>query len=234
MAQEQFANRAETSLSTAITAGQTSILVSSAAGFPTTGQFRILIDNEWMLVTSVAGSTFTVQRGVEGSTAASHGAGSLVVHTLTAGAIAAVLAAQVGELSLTAQAAPLTLTNQNQFYLINQWNSIANQVNATGNLGSGSITVGTAGWWKLAVVLSGFGDAGSPTYEFSVFINGVEHTNAKVQQVMNTGTTQSWSISDVNQLNAGDVVDVRVRCTTAAGKQITLVLGNFILFRIGS
>jgi hypothetical protein len=57
--------------------------------FPTTGQFRIKIDAELMLVTAVSGTTFTVTRGIEGSTAASHANGATVTHILTAGALGA-------------------------------------------------------------------------------------------------------------------------------------------------
>lgn len=66
---ELFANGATTILSAAITTGsQTSISVVSATGFPAgpTGQFRILIDTEIMLVTGGLGTTtWTVQRAVE-------------------------------------------------------------------------------------------------------------------------------------------------------------------------
>lgn len=73
MAQERKANNAQNTLSSAITAGATSLTVVSASSFPTNPQFRIKINNELLLVTAVSGTTFTITRGIEGTTAAAHG-----------------------------------------------------------------------------------------------------------------------------------------------------------------
>lgn len=96
---EQFANNASTTLSTAISStSATSITVTSVGtpgtpgGFPSTGNFRILVDNEFMLVTSLSGTTWTVTRGIEGSTAATHSSGAQVTQIVTAGALAAIAA----------------------------------------------------------------------------------------------------------------------------------------------
>jgi hypothetical protein len=63
---------ASSTLSAAMNASQTTLSVASATGFPTS-TFRIRIDNEYMNVIGGFGtSTWTVQRGVNGSTAASH------------------------------------------------------------------------------------------------------------------------------------------------------------------
>lgn len=84
---EQFANNVSTNLNLAITSGATSLTVNSAIGFPATGNFRIIIENEILLVTGVAGTTFTVSRGQESTTAAAHVQGAVVTHILTAGGI---------------------------------------------------------------------------------------------------------------------------------------------------
>lgn len=68
-----------TSLSGNITAGQTTIPVASASGFPASGNYTIQIGNEQMLVTGGQGTTsWTVQRGTNGTTAASHTSGAMV------------------------------------------------------------------------------------------------------------------------------------------------------------
>ena len=87
MATEQFANAASSTLNGAILAGAGSLVVTSAASFPTVGQFRILVESEIMLVTGVSGTTFTVSRGQEGTTDAGHGNGATVTQILTAGAL---------------------------------------------------------------------------------------------------------------------------------------------------
>jgi hypothetical protein len=89
MATEKFANNAQTTLVGDINDSVTSISVASGSGFPASEQFRIRIDNELMLVTTggSGSTTWTVTRGVEGTTATAHCGGALVTHGLTAGAI---------------------------------------------------------------------------------------------------------------------------------------------------
>jgi hypothetical protein len=87
MATEKFANKPITTLNGGISASDLSLVVASASSFPGTPQFRILVENEIMLVTGVSGTTFTIQRGAEGTTAAIHANGVLVVHVLTAAAL---------------------------------------------------------------------------------------------------------------------------------------------------
>jgi len=67
--------------------------ITTAGAAPTVlqtsgGQFRIVIDSEVMIVTAGAsGTSWTVTRGAEGSTAATHSSGASVYHYLTAGAL---------------------------------------------------------------------------------------------------------------------------------------------------
>jgi hypothetical protein len=64
---------ASTTLAAAITASQTTVTVASASGFPASGTFRVRIDDEDMTVTGGQGTTtWTVTRGVNSTTAASH------------------------------------------------------------------------------------------------------------------------------------------------------------------
>lgn len=83
---ENFANEYESTLDGGIDDTVTTLDVVSATGAPS-ANFRIRIDDEYMLVTGVASETFTVTRGVEGSTAASHSSGATVTHVLTAGGL---------------------------------------------------------------------------------------------------------------------------------------------------
>jgi hypothetical protein len=70
---------ASTTLTSAITAAQTSLTVASPTGFPTS-QFKIRIDDEVMTVTGGYGTTsWTVTRGVSGTTAASHASNQTVL-----------------------------------------------------------------------------------------------------------------------------------------------------------
>ena len=83
---ENFANEYQSALNGAIDNDDTSLVVDSATGSPD-ANFRIRIDDEYLLVTAKAGTTFTVTRGIEGSTAASHSDDAVVTHVLTAGGL---------------------------------------------------------------------------------------------------------------------------------------------------
>lgn len=62
-----------------IDASQTTITVTTASGFPTSGDYLIQIDGEMMLVVGGQGTTtWTVIRGYNGTTATSHLAGAVV------------------------------------------------------------------------------------------------------------------------------------------------------------
>lgn len=81
----QYANNPATTLAGSVTAGATSISVTSAADFPAQGKFTIIVDSEIMLVTGVAGTVWTVERGAEDTVAASHTNNSVVTGILTVG-----------------------------------------------------------------------------------------------------------------------------------------------------
>jgi hypothetical protein len=82
---QRHANSATTTLSSAITSTTaTSAIVTSASSFPLYAEFQIKIDNELMNVIARGGNTFTVERGAEGTTPATHSAGATVSAVLTA------------------------------------------------------------------------------------------------------------------------------------------------------
>lgn len=72
---------AKTPLGAAIsTTNGTSITVLDVLGFPSTGAYTVVVDSEWLRVTAGAGTTtWTVTRGYNGTTAATH----LIAATVT-------------------------------------------------------------------------------------------------------------------------------------------------------
>jgi len=90
---EQYANGARTTVASPVGSGDGTVSVASATGFPTSGNFRLLVcradltNAELMLVTSVAGTTFTVSRAAEpyggAQSAVSHASGEVAAHVLT-------------------------------------------------------------------------------------------------------------------------------------------------------
>jgi hypothetical protein len=65
-----------TTLNGAITAVQTSIVVTDASSIPAGVGYTILIDSEQVVVTAKSGNTLTVTRGANGTTAAAHSNGA--------------------------------------------------------------------------------------------------------------------------------------------------------------
>ncbi|WP_433301430.1 multicopper oxidase domain-containing protein [Actinoplanes sp. CA-030573] len=77
-------NPRATTRPTATTAAQTSITVASATGFPAAAGYYVRLDNEVLRVTAGAGTTtWTVQRGQLGTTAAAHASGAAVTALAT-------------------------------------------------------------------------------------------------------------------------------------------------------
>jgi hypothetical protein len=86
MATEKFGTLGRNALNGAINNSTTSIVLWDVSTFPTSGQFRVIVDRELMTVTAISGKTFTVTRGVESTTAIAHLTGANVIHVLTTGA----------------------------------------------------------------------------------------------------------------------------------------------------
>ena len=78
---ERNGNRAATTLAGDVSASDETITVESATGFPFAPPFKITIDQEDMRVTQIAGgTTWTVDRGFNGTTPAGHAKGAGVFY----------------------------------------------------------------------------------------------------------------------------------------------------------
>lgn len=82
-------NAVETTLTGGISDSATTISVASATGYPGSFPFTVHVDlgnssEEIMTVTNVSGLNFDVTRGVDGSSAVSHGLGATVIHGVSA------------------------------------------------------------------------------------------------------------------------------------------------------
>lgn len=91
---EQLTNAAQTTLNGSVTNVATTLVVTSATGFPATGDFRCIISaegantDEIVKVTAVSGTTFTITRASEPyagvQTASAHASGATITHVITA------------------------------------------------------------------------------------------------------------------------------------------------------
>jgi len=84
---EQFVNDASATMNGTVNSTTTSFVVDDASVFPTSGDFRLLVDSEVVLVTDVTANTLTVERAADGTTAATHADTTSIEAVLTAGAI---------------------------------------------------------------------------------------------------------------------------------------------------
>jgi hypothetical protein len=75
---EQFVNFAVINLAAVCLIGDTQITVTNPSALPTSGTYRLLIDNEIMVATSRSGAIVQVVRATEGTSAAAHSLGEQV------------------------------------------------------------------------------------------------------------------------------------------------------------
>lgn len=81
---ETYANRAADSLASGISNSDVSLTLVDGSEFPSTGNFRIVIEDEIILVGARSSNTLSsLTRGAEGTSAASHSSGATVTHVLT-------------------------------------------------------------------------------------------------------------------------------------------------------
>lgn len=86
-AQERITNNSQTTLLGDITNSATSITVNTSTGFPTTGTFHAILDAEIVKVTAISGTTWTISRGEESSTATTHNDGTIIRLIVTAASL---------------------------------------------------------------------------------------------------------------------------------------------------
>lgn len=81
---EQYKNQAITTLASGINESAEYLNLTDATGFPTSGDFRIVIDDEILIChETTTGDDWTVTRGAEDTTPAAHESGASVAHVLT-------------------------------------------------------------------------------------------------------------------------------------------------------
>jgi hypothetical protein len=81
---EQLQNFGTTTLNEALDDSETGVDVTDGSVFPSSGDFRVNVEDELMLVTARSGNTLTVTRGAESTTAAAHDNGTTIQMVLTA------------------------------------------------------------------------------------------------------------------------------------------------------
>lgn len=111
-------------LNGSITDVAASLVVTSAANFPSDGNFVIRIDSELILVTAVSGTTFTITRGHEGTTGAAHANGAQVYQVVNAAVLNAALPLIVVKPADETVSASTTMQDDADFFFPVDANSI--------------------------------------------------------------------------------------------------------------
>jgi hypothetical protein len=91
---EQLENFGHTTLNEALDASETTVTVTDGSVFPSSGDFRVRVDDEIMLVTARSTNDLTVTRGAESTSAVTHSDGADIDARLTAGGIIAAIREQ--------------------------------------------------------------------------------------------------------------------------------------------
>lgn len=80
---EQLANFGETTIAEDLDDSETTVTVTDGSVFPASGNFRVIVDDELMLVTARSTNDLTVTRGAESTSAVTHSNGADIKMVLT-------------------------------------------------------------------------------------------------------------------------------------------------------
>ena len=193
---EVFSNFGQSTLATTINNSQTTLMVASATNFPTSGTFRVLVESEIMKVTAVSGTTFTIVRGQEGTSAASHNSNVFVTAIITSAALAGFRADDV-TLDLIANrpaagaAGRLFIPSDNTGYISfddgSNWNSLG--------IHSYTLTPSTTGTFGTAL------GNGSPTFSQSGDVITLDLVGSNARTIAEQLKTVTPAVTITSQLS---------------------------------
>jgi hypothetical protein len=139
-----------------------------------------------------------------------------------------------GEITMPAGVTPITLTVQNTWYpIVANW--VADQVhNTTLTAAAGTITSDIAGQYWIITTISFTSDVATEIIEFGTFKNDAVILDHVATTWADTATyPNTVTVSGIDALDVGDVLSLRVRCTSTAGVVLVPTRGNFSIASIG-
>jgi hypothetical protein len=150
-----------TTLSGSISAGATSITVGATTGFPTSVPYTLALDygaatEELVDVTAVAGTTLTVTRGVDGTSAQSHSLGAVVRHVASGRDFADYQTHQAASSAIHGVTGTLVGTSDTQ--------TLSNKTLSSPTINSGAVSgtfTGAATWSGLQTINGGVASSGN-------------------------------------------------------------------------
>lgn len=137
-----------------------------------------------------------------------------------------------GEEIITNNAVAITLTNQNQFYPVNTGWANDDALNCVQDAVNGTLAPTVSGEY-LTICTVVFTSAGLQQVEFQLFKNGVAIPDHKAISWVDTAIfPNTVTISGIDGLVGGDVISLKVRCTSAAGLVITVTDANMSVVKV--
>jgi hypothetical protein len=235
--QEIYANDSTTTVTTGGTGtpGTETWTVASSASFPAASnsatpptQFHVAdpaLPSELMTVTNVSGTTWSVTRGAEGTTAVAHTAGFTVRQVVSSGALVA-LRDRVPWLNVA------TIFGADRSGAVDATTAINNAITAAAGAGVVYLPAGT---YKLTaaltlgsgVTLRGDGPAATILNQTGTAANGITITGTTVANVQ---------VCDLrlNGPNSGTGAGITAAANAGANPVVQLVLRNLIVYQFGS
>ena len=137
-----------------------------------------------------------------------------------------------GQFYVEGNAVAQTLANQNQYYIINPTWLAGLSSGMTPDVGNSRIIVQVSGVYQILVSIDYSGPV-NHEFQFAIFENGIFQALLTTHSVpRGNNQTVFTAIGGLNQLAVGDLLDLRVQCTTGAGQSITVVHANVGLIRL--
>lgn len=215
----------DTTVTTGITNTGTSVIVGSTTGFPSSFPYCLALDynassEEVVLVTAASGTTLTITRGYNGTTAISHNVGAVVRHVI----IAQDMTDFSDHMDLTTSVHGIT--NTANLITTTSTNTLTNKTLTSPTITSPSISAAT-----LTGTLTAGGGVGTSGQVLSSTGSGVQWTTTSSVSLnlgisTQSGTTYTLALGDVNSLvqtsNAGAVTVTVPPSVFSAGNQINL------------
>lgn len=133
------------------------------------------------------------------------------------------------EITIVTGTTPMTLTLANTFYqCASDWTADISPINATIDTAAGTITAGLTTRIRTLCAVSYVSASSANTLEFQIFKNGTAiPSHAQTTWLDTTTFPNSVTIVGLDDVVPGDVLDLRVQCTTGAGVVLLVTSANF-------
>ena len=200
---ETLSNFAASTLGADISVVSTALVVADGSKFPASGNFRIRIDDELMLVGARAGANLSsITRGIEGTTVTAHSAGAAVRHVLSAAGLQRHIDDRIAQLVVNVKDAAYGATGDG---VTDDAAALAAAITAAGPGGTVFFPAGDYRTTVGLVPLSGQTWIGTGRQSYG--------TNTFGSRITYTGTGTAIDLTGTTMVSIGRL---KIRCTNAA------------------